>query len=206
MRVPRPVHDQKGALLRIQTQQGHIKRAAPEVKHDNFPVALVVIQAVRDGGRNGLLNHAYKREARLVCRPDRRCFLVVAEADGHRHRHALELEAKDSAQHAAGVLGHRLHAPQQKGAHLLWRDHPALHDRHRVALLILADNVLQRGALQLNHRVVIVQPNEPLCAVDHVARMLSLERMRMQADSHCLVRDNWSLPPVRHGRRVEVHH
>lgn len=49
MRVPRPVHDQKGALLRIQTQQGHIKRAAPEVKHDNFPVALHTVRASTGG-------------------------------------------------------------------------------------------------------------------------------------------------------------
>ena len=157
----------------------HIKGAATEVVHGHH-LAVLLVEAVRERGRGGLVDDAQHLEPRdlasvLGCLP-----LRVVEVCGHRHHRVRHRTAK---------VGLRclLHLAEHEGARLRRRVLLPIHLHPRVAAGAAHDAVRARGKVLLDVAVLKAPPDQALGREERPFRIRDCLALGGRAHEACAV-------------------
>ena len=193
----------------------HVERAAAEVEDEDRLVGALLVEAVGERSRGGLVDDADDVEAGDLAGVLRRLALGVVEVGGHRHDDVGDRLAEER-------LGIRLQLLQDHGADLRRRGLPLVGDHARIAVLALHD--LVGDDRHLVRDLLPLAPHEALDRGDRVLRvrhLLAPRRrpdeplavLRERDDGRCRaaalgVRDHGRLAALEHGhaavRRAEI--
>ena len=151
----------------VDREQRHVKRATSQVIHEHVTLPLDLrVEAVRNRGGGGLVDHAQYAQPRDRARVLGRLPLRVVEVRWHRHDRILDCSAEV-------VLGDRLHLSEHHRRNLLGREllAPARGDHHLG--LALDVHHLEGPMLHvlLHCLVCELATDQPLGVVDRVLRV-----------------------------------
>ncbi len=159
---------------------GDVERAAAEVEHGDLAVAALLVEAVRERGRRGLVDDALDLEAGDLARVLRGLALRVVEVGRHRDDGLGDRLAEI-------ILGRLLHLREHARRDLGRRHLLAVQLDPGIAVVGLDDLVPDHADVALRDLVVELAADEPLDRVQRVGRVRDHLALRRLADEDLAV-------------------